>query len=111
MEWKELPVPEGAEIEIRGFLSDVGSGWILSNTPRIKSCCVSKELHLRLEGEYSGYSLDRPCNVRGCFHEDEGGYSLSAVSIEQRGGFPTGLVFGALLLMVLILRLKRLLPL
>lgn len=52
LQMEEIAACENQVIAVRGFLSANSEGWILSDEPGLKSCCVGKKKNqLRVSGE------------------------------------------------------------
>lgn len=112
MLWKELPAQEGAEIELKGFLFHAHDGlWVLSDDPHLRSCCIGKgnKPQILLEGDFTGYSTKIPLQLKGIFHSNAQGYSLSEVNAIQKEGFPlaTLVALGAICAWLFMRRFKR----
>lgn len=94
MRWEDVKkTPEGATIELKGFLFPTSDGgWILSSEPGLKSCCVGsihkQASQITLLGDFSGCSRHKPTEVRGILQCEEGRYLLIDGESVHKETFP-----------------------
>ena len=75
----------GQEVEIKGFLYEGQDGWVLTDKPNLKSCCVGKcEKRIRVWGEGLVAAPDRVVTLKGILAENESGYQLSEAKLIEK---------------------------
>jgi|GEM_PF-2006720 hypothetical protein len=94
MQWEALKdTPEGAYIELKGFLfQSPDHSWILSSEPGLKSCCMGalhkKDSQVSLDKDFSDLSSYKPLQMGGNLYCVEGKYTLFNSQAVSNDSYP-----------------------